>query len=135
MKLHRTVRYNPELFIVIPLVNVLFLLLAFITVSRTFILQPGISVALPVSSFSVGPQRNSHVISITGGAAPVIYFKDEKVALADLGQALARVGSAERSLIIRADRATPFDLVSQVMNAGLERGFSVVVAAAESQPR
>ena len=27
MKLHRTVRYNPELFILIPIVNVLFLVL------------------------------------------------------------------------------------------------------------
>ena len=40
----------------------------------------------------------------------------------------------QRSLIIKADRNTPYDLVLQIMNAGLRHGFSVALATAP-EPR
>lgn len=131
MKLHRTIRYNPELFNLVPLVNVLVLVLAVATLSHTFIVQPGLSVSLPFSSFALGPQRNPQVVSISAGAVPVIYFQDRKVTAAEFDQTLAKTATTtkERSLIIRADRSVPFELVSNVMNIGLQRGFSVAIAA------
>ncbi len=134
MKLHRTTRYNPELFNLVPLVNVLVLVLAFVTLSHTFVLQPGISVSLPFSTFALGPQRNPHIVSITGGATPLVYFHDEKVTLVELDQKLAHTGIKDRLLIIRADRSVPYDTVSRVMNIGLQRGYSVVMAAS-AQPQ
>lgn len=134
MKLQRTVRYNPELFNIIPLINVLFLSLAFVTLNSTFILQPGISIALPASSFTLTPQRSPQIVSITAGALPTIYFRDKKVALEELDRVLAHSGVKDRALIIRADRAVPYEIVSNVMNLGLRRGYSVAVAAT-SQPQ
>ncbi|MEI6350177.1 MAG: biopolymer transporter ExbD [Verrucomicrobiota bacterium] len=133
MKLHRTVKYSPELYLLVPLANVLFLLLAFVTLSKTFILQPGLSVVLPFSSFALGPERTPQIVSITAGAIPVIYFQDEKVTADELDQKLSQGTARDRSLIIRADRAVPYDTVSRVMNIGLQRGYSVAVAAS-SQP-
>jgi len=130
MKLQRTVKYNPELFNLIPLVNVLFLTLAFVTLGNSFLLQPGVTVSLPVSSFALGAQRHPQIVSITAGALPAIYFRDKPVALAELDRMLAQPGGAERSLIIRADKAAPYELVSNVMNLGLRRGYSVAMAAA-----
>lgn len=129
MKLHRTSRYNPELFNVIPLINVLFLALAFATLGRTFVLQPGLSVNLPTSQFNLNIQRHALIVSITAGALPSIYFADRRVELPELEAALANPDIKNRALIIRADRAVPYEVVSDVMNAGLRQGYSVAVAA------
>ena len=133
MKLHRTVKYEPGLFNLVPLVTVLFLMLAFVTLTNTFVLQPGISISLPFSSFALGPQHNPRIISITSGAIPSIYFQDGKVSIADLDQKLSDASSKERSLIVRADRAVPYDIISQVMNLGLQHGYSVVLAASSQR--
>jgi biopolymer transport protein ExbD len=129
MKLQRTSRYNPELFNVIPLVNVLFLALAFATLCRTFVLQPGLSVNLPTSQFNLSVQRHAQIVSITAGALPSIYYADRRVELPELEAALARPEIKNRSLIIRADRAVPYEVVSNVTNAALRLGYSVAVAA------
>ncbi|MEI8233869.1 MAG: biopolymer transporter ExbD [Verrucomicrobiota bacterium] len=134
MKLQRTVHYNPELFNLTPLINVLFLTLAFLTLARTFVLQPGLSIALPASSFVLSPQRHPQMVSITAGALPTLYFEDKKVDLKELEALLGRPVVKDRALIIRADRATPYELVSNVMNLGLRLGYSVSVAAASPQP-
>ena len=134
MKLHRTVKYNPELFNLIPLINVLFLALAFATLGNTFVVQPGLSIVLPVSSFVLTPQRHPQIVSITAGALPTVYFEDKKVELQELDERLSRSEAKDRSLIIRADRAVPYELVSAVMNLGLRRGYTVAVAAT-SQPQ
>ena len=134
MKLHRTVKYNPELFNLIPLINVLFLALAFATLGSTFVVQPGLSIVLPVSSFVLTPQRHPQIVSITAGALPTVYFEDKKVELQELDERLSRSEAKDRSLIIRADRAVPYELVSAVMNLGLRRGYLVAVAAT-SQPQ
>ena len=134
MKLQRTVRYNPELFNLIPLVTVLFLVFALVTLSNTFVLQPGVSVALPISSFALGAQRNAQIVTITAGAVPEIYFHDRKVALEEFERQLAHGGVRERSLIVRADRSVPFDLVSRIVDSALQRGYSVAMAASRPQP-
>lgn len=134
MKLQRTSRQNPELFNLVPLINVLFLALAFATLARTFVLQPGLSVNLPSSPFTLNNQRHAQVVSITAGALPSIYFQDRRIELPELEAALARQGVKNRSLIIRADKAVPYEVVSNVMNAGLRQGYSVAVAAT-SAPR
>ena len=130
MKLQRTVKYNPELFNLIPVVNVLFLTLAFFVLSNSFILQPGLAITLPVSSFTLNAQRHPQIVSITAGALPTLYFRDKKVELDELDRMLAEPGVKDRTLVIRADRQTPYELVSNVMNLGLRRGYSVAVAAA-----
>jgi len=49
MRLHRHLKFNPALFAVIPLVNVLFLVVLFFALSSRFVLQPGLAVTLPVA--------------------------------------------------------------------------------------
>jgi biopolymer transport protein ExbD len=133
MKLSRSAHFNPALFSVIPVVNVIFLLLIFFTMSRTFVLQPGIAVSLPLSSFSLGPQLHPQIVSIVAEPLPVIYFRDEKMGVDDFAKALAESKTKEGTLIIRADRATPYELLMRVMNEGLAAGYSVVLATAPEQ--
>ena len=129
MKLSRTKDYNFSWLAAIPLLDVIFLLIFFLVLSSNFILQPGISVSVPLSRFTLGPQINPQIISITGGAAPAIYFRDQKVALDQLGPLLDEAKKEARPVIIKADRLTPYALVVEVTNLALERGISSVALA------
>ena len=129
MKLARTTNYHFWWLGIVPLIDVVFLLLFFFLLSSTFVLQPGISVSLPFSRFTLGPQVNQQIISITGGTAPVIYFRDQKVTLDQLGPLLDTAKHEGRPIIIKADRSTPYELVVAVTNAALEHGISSVALA------
>ncbi|MDP9254928.1 MAG: biopolymer transporter ExbD, partial [Verrucomicrobiota bacterium] len=118
----------------VPLLDVVFLLIFFLLLSSNFILQPGISVSLPFSGFTLGPQFNQQIISITGGTAPVIYFRDQKISLEQLGPLLDDAKREGRSIIIKADRSTPYEMVVAVTNAALEHGITSV-ALATTSPR
>ncbi len=129
MKLSRTKDYQFSWLAAIPLLDVIFLLIFFLVLSSNFILQPGISVSVPLSRFTLGPQINPQIISITGGAAPAIYFRDQKVALDQLGPLLDEAKKEGRPIIIKADRLTPYALVVEVTNLALERGITSVALA------
>lgn len=134
MKLTRTKQYNFGWLVLFPLVDVAFLLMFFLLLSSNFILQPGISLSLPFSRFTLGPQLNQQIISITGGAVPAIYFRNQKTTLEQLGPLLDAAKKENRSIIIKADRSAPYELVIAVTNAALEHGISSV-ALATTQPQ
>jgi len=129
MKLTRTKEYHFGWLGLVTIIDVVFLLIFFLLLSSNFILQPGISVSLPVSRFSLGPQVNPQIISIAGGAVPAIFFRDQKVEFDQLGPLLEAAKNDGRPLIIKADRATPYELVVAVTNAALERGITSVSLA------
>ena len=130
MKLSRTKEYNFGWLVLLGLVDVAFLLIFFLLLSSNFILQPGISVSMPFSRFALGPQVNQQIISITGGTAPAIYFRDQKITLAQLGPLLDAARREGQSIIIKADRLTSYETVMQVTNAVLEHGITSVALAA-----
>ena len=130
MKLSRTKEYNFGWLVLLGLVDVAFLLIFFLLLSSNFILQPGISVSMPFSRFALGPQINQQIISITSGSAPAIYFRDQKITLAQLGPLLDVARREGQSIIIKADRLTPYETVMEVTNAVLEHGITSVALAA-----
>lgn len=129
MRLSRTKEYNFGWLVMFPLIDVVFLLIFFTLLSSNFILQPGIAVSAPASPFLLGAQQNPRIISITGGGVPAIYFRDQKTSLEQLGPLLDQAKRENRSIIIKADRQTPYELVVEVTNAVLQRGISSVSLA------
>ena len=130
MKLSRTKEYNFGWLVFLAVADVTFLLVFFLLLSSNFILQQGISVSMPFSRFTLGPQTNQQIISITGGTVPAIYYRDQKVTIAQLGPLLDAAKREGLSIIIRADRSTPYEIVAQVTNAALEHGITSVALAA-----
>jgi biopolymer transport protein ExbD len=130
MKLSRTVNYNFAWLVLVALVDVAFLLVFFLLLSSNFILQQGISVSMPFSRFTLGPQTSGQIISITGGAAPAIYFQDQRVTMEQLGPLLDAAKRRDESIIIKADRSTSYETVAEVANAALEHGITSVALAA-----
>lgn len=128
MKLTRTLKIPAWLFSVIPLVNVVFLVVVFFALSSRFVLQPGMAVTLPASSFALAPRDGAQIISITSAPVSAIYFHDQRVTADELRQRLGESRAHERSVIIKADRDTPYALVVQITDEALRQGFSVVLA-------
>ena len=129
MKLSRTKEFNFGWLMIVPAIDIIFLLIFFLILSSNFVLQPGIAVSLPFSHFTLAPQQNVQIISITGGGVPAIYFRDQKTTLEKLGPLLEAAKKENRSIIIKADRYTPYDLVVAVTNAVLEHGITSVALA------
>ena len=130
MKLIRTTNYNFGWLLLIGLVDLAFLLAFFLLLSSNFILQQGISISMPFSRFSLGPQSNQQIISITGGAVPAIYFQDQRVTMEQLGPLLEAAKRKDQSIIIKADRSASYETVAEVTNAALEHGITSVALAA-----
>jgi biopolymer transport protein ExbD len=132
VKLHRT--FNPGFgaLLFVPFADVAAVLLIFFLLSGGFLLQPGVAVKVPDSPFLLAPQRDPRVVSITGDPVPAIYFDNRRIEPAELSTRLAKVEGDTRTLIIKADRRAPVDLLIQVVNAAITHGFSVVLATAET---
>jgi len=130
MKLIRTTNYNFGWLLLIGLVDLAFLLAFFLLLSSNFILQQGISISMPFSRFSLGPQSNQQIISITGGAVPAIYFQDQRVTMEQLGPLLDAAKRKDQSIIIKADRSASYETVAEVTNTALEHGITSVALAA-----
>ena len=134
MKLSRTTSISFGWLYVFPLLDVVFLLIFFFLLSSSFVLQPGIAVTVPFSRFTLGPQPNQQIISITAGPHPAIYLRDQKVTLEQLGPALDLTKREGRSIVIKADRMVSYELVMAVTNAALERGITSVSLATSPKP-
>src|SRR5204862_2380340 len=106
MKLSRTKEYNFGWLVLLALVDLVFLLVFFLLLSSNFILQPGISVSMPFSRFTLGQQITQQIISITGGAAPDIYFRDQKITPEQLETLLDAAKREGRTIIIKAGTLT-----------------------------
>src|SRR4029077_3041334 len=116
VKLSRTTNYNFGWLLMIGLVDLAFMLAFFLLLSSNFILQQGISISMPFSRFSLGPQSNQQIISITRGAVSAIYFQDQRVSMEQLGTLLDAAKRKDQSIIIKADRSASYETVAEVTN-------------------
>ena len=124
----RTNRFQPVFLYVTPAITVVLLLVFYIILSTSFLLQPGIKVDVPKSSFILSPQRNPQVVSILGAPHPTIYFENEAISLSELREKLSLQAPQSMTIVIKASKTAPFDLVTAVMNIALEANLPVVFA-------
>ena len=133
-----------------PVVTMVLLLLCFFLLSSTFVLQPGIKVDPPRSVFASGTPASRLIVAITLGPAqvdasgvaqprqPTLYFNDEIVTLDGLRAALDRLPTSRfaPSLVLKADRDVPLDLLSSVMDVAFQHKppFPVVIATQATLP-
>jgi biopolymer transport protein ExbD len=115
-------------------VTVVLLLVFFLLLSTSFMMQPGIAVELPASRFLLPAMQNPLVVSITGGPGATVYFEDRAINTTELGGRLEARRTASRQVVIKADQDAPLALVSAVTELALERGFNVALAASRPTP-
>lgn len=114
---------------VVPLVNIALLILLFIVFGQRFVLQPGVTVNLPTSSFAEGAPYGALVVTVTQEG--LLFFNDDLVAPDGLELALAQAVSdqPDARLVIQADGRVQHSTLVQVYNAALAAGVQSVVLA------
>ncbi|MBN2786564.1 MAG: biopolymer transporter ExbD [Pontiellaceae bacterium] len=105
------------------------LMLAFFLAVSPFVLQPGIQVDLPISTFSGGARFSSMVLSITRGGW--FYFNDERLDSGRLPDALMEEAARNPGipLIIEADRDVDLGRIVEAWNAAMGAGVQEVSIA------
>ncbi len=129
MKLQRSVRVHGALPVLAGTFTVVLLLIFFVLLSTSFLLQPGIAVELPASRFLQPGVQDPLVVAVTAGPGASVYFEDRSVELEHLGARLEARRGATSHVVIKADRDAPLSLVAGVTELALSRGFSVALAA------
>lgn len=127
MRLPRCKGAEGPFLLMAPALGTLLSLVFFLLLGGYFTLQPGIELRVPDSPFLLLPQHDPLVVSVTGAPLPQIYFDQQVVTTAELEQSL-RKGRRAGSLIIKADRLTPYDLLLRIMTIGADCGYTVVLA-------
>lgn len=132
MRLERSFRLRGVVPVFTGAVTVVLLLVFFVLLSTSFLLQPGVAVELAPSNFLRPGAQDPLVVAVTGGPGAAVFFEDRAVGMEQLGERLeARRGPA-RQVVIKADRGAPLGMVSAVTELALARGFSVALAGARS---
>lgn len=114
MKLESTLRDSAGFLYLAPLINVVLLLMLFFMLSSNFVLRSGVFVDTPTSSGVLPPVDSSHIITVTEGATPRIYFNEKQIKLEELQSILetARVETPEvRHVVIRGDAMAPYGVI------------------------
>lgn len=103
-----------------PLIDIVFLLLIFFSVTTTFLEQSGMDLELPESSTAESTPSTSIVVEV--GSDGSVRFDGQQVSIAELEQRVAALAADERSRItVRADRELELGVAVQVIDA-LRRG-------------
>lgn len=132
MKLVRTAEPHPALIFVAPALDVVLILVFFLVLSTSFLLQPGVAVSVPDSPFLLAPQRDPQVVSVTAAPTSAVYFENQQVSFEALRNKLESQRGRKRTVVIKADRLASFDLIARVMTVSLELGYPTVVATSEN---
>ncbi len=133
MKIQRSPGLHPALMFIAPSLNVVLLLVFYIILSTSFLLQPGVTVEVPQSPFLLAPQRNPLIISIAAAPLSSIYFENDAVTFDELRTKLKEYGGRNHTVIIKTDRRSAVEQLTQVMTVSLSLGYPTVIATSDQQ--
>jgi biopolymer transport protein ExbD len=138
MRLLRSPASDARFLELAPVANVVLLLVFFFLLSWSFVLQPGIEVRLPVTSFPTTSPQGRHVVSLkAAGGEQVLMFFDEMSVDEDALKAKLAAAADERFadwITLNADESVPQGRVQQVAALAMQKGFRVTVATQRPAP-
>ena len=103
-----------------PMIDVVFQQLIYFMLTSSFILHPGIRIALPKAATSQQISVSNIVITLTKDH--LVYFNDELVTSKDLRRRLSRM-KGEKPVLIRADRYAYVDKLIELWDLCRDAGF------------
>jgi biopolymer transport protein ExbD len=117
-----------------PMIDVVFLLLIFMVLSSSFVLQPGIKVSPPPSHIREGSPYQGLVITVT--RENLLFFNEQRTTMEGIRKSLQDAAKKSRAqeLIIKADRFVPYGTVVEIMDAAYKAGLSAVNLATRPEP-
>ncbi len=137
MKLESTLPERPGFLHAVPLFNLFALMLMFLMLGPSFVLQSGVSVELPPSRFQMDRYRNGHVVTIVAGDPVRLYFGRQVVSIDHLAELLdekRKEGDEVRStVLLRSDEKTPVETERMVEEMVLHKGYRLVLVGRPAQ--
>lgn len=116
MQFKRFAKAKPNLSpaIVVPLVNVLFLLLVFFLLSSSWVVPSSVTVKLPQGVTSETIQEENLVIILT--AEDVLYLDDKVATMKTLRQELKKKENKDRLILLKASQRASLGRVVDIWN-------------------
>jgi biopolymer transport protein ExbD len=114
-----------------PLIDVLFILIIFFTVSSTFLEQPGIELTLPDAES--GQAHTAQKVMIFVDKEHHVYINDDPVSLDSLAARTVNLmrEQSEKSVILRADKAVDHGTVIHIMDILRKNSIYKIVISTE----
>lgn len=113
------------------LIDVMFILIIFYSVTSTFMEQPGIELNLPKASNTQVSQIKDNVLFVYPDSS--IYLNQKKIPVDSLGVALEELKNKSNTstLILQADEKVPNGFVVKLMDIANQKGFEQLTISTE----
>lgn len=111
------------------LIDVLFILIIFFTVSSTFLEQPGIELKLPEAKSSEGHTAQRIIIYVD--KEKNIFLNDDIVTINNLTEEVKKLANLQedKSIVIKADSDVTHGLIIRIMDLLREQGIYKIVVS------
>ena len=115
-------------------IDLVLLVIIFLLMSSSFVIQPGVTVHLPASDFVSGTQYGDMVVTLTREG--MVFFNDERTSIEGLAPAFEKVAQSRnaQSLLIEADGTVQHQTLVEIYNKAMQAGFEKVTYATRIQP-
>ncbi len=122
-KYHSKLESGRDQIILVPLINVIFLLFIFFVVCSPLVMPSSIIVKLPKALTSDVLQEKNFIITVT--SENIIYLNGRVITIKELKNILSRPTSKQMPILIKADRHTSIGRIVDVWdlcrNLGIEK--------------
>ena len=118
-----------------PLIDVLFILIIFFTVSSTFLEQPGIELKLPEAESSQSHTAQKVIVYVDNQEN--LFLNDDPVELENVAQAVEALISAQtdKSVVLHADEDVSHGIVISIMDLLRKQGiYKIVISTSKPLP-
>ncbi len=119
-----------------PLIDVLFILIIFFTVSSTFLEQPGIELKLPDAESSQSHTAQKVIIYVDKNE--MIFLNADSVEIDHIAEAVEALISAQtdKSVVLHADKEVSHGIIIRIMDLLRKRGiYKIVVSTSKPLPQ
>jgi biopolymer transport protein ExbD len=118
-----------------PLIDVLFILIIFFTVSSTFLEQPGIELKLPEAESSQSHTAQKVIIYVDKDEN--LFLNDDSVTIDNLVKSVESLISAQtdKSVVLHADKQVTHGIIINIMDRLRKQGiYKIVISTAKPFP-
>jgi biopolymer transport protein ExbD len=111
------------------LMDIMFILIIFFTITSTFLEQPGIELKLPEAESSETYTAEKVIVFIDAQGA--IYINKNKIQLDELASTVSELlhAQSEKTVVLRADEQTAHGLVIKVMDLLRKKGIYKIIVS------
>lgn len=132
MKLEMTLPERPGLLHAVPVLNLFALMVFFLLLGPSLVLQSGVAVEMPPSRFQMQRYQDTLVVTLgPGEPLPRIHFGRDPVTMEELSERLAKLhedgASAKSIVLLQTDSGTPVGTEREVTELVLGKGFRLAI--------